>query len=176
MRFILGICFCLFLYSESSSQTLGTVFLSENAQEKYTLINPNNGTDAYLVDNCGFIIKQWASEYRPGLAAYLTEDGDLYRSGRVASTVFSSGGLGGVIEKYNWSGELEWSYSLATDSLHLHHDFYVRDNGNLLLIVWELIDNNSLQSLGRINIDPGQSFYSERIVAIDPSKNFKIVW
>ena len=48
-----------------------------------------------------------------------------------------------MIEKFNWSGELEWSYSLATDSLHLHHDFYVRDNGNLLLIVWELIDNNS---------------------------------
>ena len=115
---------CIFWSAEYLAQTVGTVYLSEQSKEKYTLISPLYSTESYLIDNCGFIVNQWSSGFTPGLASYLNSDGNLYRSGRRNSSAFSAGGLGGIIEKYDWSGNLLWQFELANDSLHLHHDFF----------------------------------------------------
>ncbi len=156
-------------------QTLGTIHLSEKANDKLVLFSPNNGNTSYLIDECGFIVNSWTSQYRPGLASYLDNEGNLYRAGRINSSVFSAGGLGGIIEKYNWEGELLWSWQLANDNFHLHHDFFVRENGNLIVIAWESVAQEELEGLGRENVS-AQFFYSEQILEIDPNKNFEVVW
>ena len=157
-------------------QTVGTVKYTDLAHEKLCLVNPVNNTHCYLIDNCGYIVNEWETSHRPGLAVHLDSSGALYRAGRISSSVFKAGGLGGVIEKYDWDGTKLWEYRLANDSMHLHHDFYVRTNGHIIAIAWELIPQDELLSSGR---NPGtvrDEFYSERIIEIDPDSDFEIVW
>ena len=107
------------------SQTVGTLYNNENSSHNLTLIAPNGSKSTYLIDVCGQVVNQWESDYTPGLASYLDRDGNLYRAGRVSSPVFSGGGLGGIIEKFNWDGDLLWQLNLSNDTLHQHHDFAV---------------------------------------------------
>lgn len=168
--------FLSFLPFTLSAQTVGTVLLTEEALEKITLVNPVNGNSCYAIDNCGFIVKEWNSNYRPGLSSHLDARGNLYRAGRINSNVFKAGGLGGILEKYSWDGELLWQYQLANDSLHLHHDFKLLENGHILLIAWELVPAEELQLTGRQDINSDVPFYSERIIEIDPDQAFEQVW
>lgn len=158
------------------AQTVGTVKYTDQAYDKLCLINPVNNTSTYLIDNCGFIVKEWETNYRPGLAVHLDSTGALYRAGRISSSRFKAGGLGGIIERYDWDGTKLWEYRLANDSMHLHHDFYVRDNGNIIAIAWELIPQDLLLRSGRSPDAIKDDFYSECILEFDPSSDFEIVW
>ena len=71
----------------------------------------------------------------PGLSAYLLDDGHLLRSGRPASPFF--GGLGGLIEKLDWHGNVVASFLYSNDQHCQHHDIEPLPNGNVLLIAWE---------------------------------------
>lgn len=170
------ILFLLFVSSPIFAQSIGLIKLDPDAYEKLVLISPVNSTDTYLIDECGFIVNQWRSEYRPGLSARLDKDGNLYRAGRINSAIFRAGGLGGIIEKYNWSGELLWQYRLATDSMHLHHDFYLKENGKLLLIAWDLVSDDELEQKARQGWNVNHQFYSETILEIDPTDDFRVTW
>jgi len=170
---------CLFMLCSLNvslfCQTVGTVYLEDRADEYFFLFSPVNGTETYLIDVCGYIVNQWSSDYRPGLASYLDEKGNLYRAGRINSDVFRAGGLGGVIEKYSWDGDLEWTYRLADDNYHLHHDFYVLENGNLIVMAWALIPDHELDSLGR-SVEDGEFFYAEILKEIDVENEFTCRW
>ena len=64
-----------------AQQTVG-LFLNDPASwEGYTLFAPVPSTTTYLIDNDGLLVHSWESAYRPGQAAYLTEDGLLLRTG-----------------------------------------------------------------------------------------------
>ena len=96
---------CLF----SQEQTVGVFVYDENTYDGYTLFSPSR--DTYLIDNCGNVINKWSSNYRPGLAIYLLEDGLLLRTNRVnANEFFSGGGVGGALEALDWEGNVVWSY------------------------------------------------------------------
>ena len=84
---------------------------------------PAAATRTHLIDNCGRVINQWDSDYRAGESAYLLEDGSS-AADRPPEAVeaFNGGGIGGRVERFNWEGDLVWSYELATDTAHHHHD------------------------------------------------------
>ena len=140
MRFTI-IYILLFIISLTSSlsaqeQTVGVFVYEENVYDGYTLFSPSKQT--YLIDNCGNVINQWTSQYRPGLAVYLLEDGLLLRTNRVNNNdVFSGGGIGGALEKLDWSSNVIWSYSYNSVNYHQHHDIEVLPNGNILILAWE---------------------------------------
>ena len=47
------------------------------------------------------------------MTAYLAEDGTLFRAGRVTDdTYINSGGAGGIIEQFDWDGNVIWKYPL----------------------------------------------------------------
>ena len=106
----------------------------------YTLFAPSLSTTTYLIDQEGHEVKRWASNSTP-MTAELLPDGSLIRAGRVATQVGPNKawapGTSGRIEKFDWDGNLTWSYTLATQDAHLHHDFEVMPNGNVLMIAWE---------------------------------------
>ena len=85
MRFtIIYILFCVICSMSllfSQEQTVGVFIYDDDVYEGYTLFSPSKNT--YLIDNCGNVINQWASQYRPGLAVYLLEDGLLLRTNKV---------------------------------------------------------------------------------------------
>ena len=126
------------LFAQNVNQTVGLFINSEESFNGYTLFAPISNETTYLINNCGKEINSWESNYNAGMMAYLLEDGCIMRSGRMTSDIFQGGGVGGAIEKFSWAGELLWSYTLANDSIHLHHDIEVLPNGNVLAIAWKL--------------------------------------
>jgi len=124
----------LFFSITLSSQNGGIILNGEGSLNGYTLFSALRDTDTYLIDNCGSMVNHWESEYNPGLVCYLTEDGDLLRTGDYS---WSLPGGGGIIERFNWEGDLEWSYVLQNDSVRLHHDIEMLPNGNILALAWE---------------------------------------
>ena len=141
----------LLLSFNGVGQTVGLFSNTPEAFDGYTLVAPTAATRTHLIDNCGRIINQWDSEFRAGEAAYLLEDGSLLRTARQSSDTFTGGGMGGRIERFSWEGELLWSYTLANDTAHHHHDMAWMPNGHLLIMGWGWVSAQDAQAAGRIN-------------------------
>ncbi len=127
--------FCFFVQINLYGQnTLGVIKNDSLALNAYTLFS--TGLSTYLIDNCGHLINQWQTESRPGLVAYLQENGNLIRAGSTPG-IYMGAGFGGLLEEYNWEGELVWSFVVANDAFQQHHDIEILPNGNILFIAWE---------------------------------------
>ncbi len=174
LPYLLGFLFSSFL-SMAQNPTIGLILDTPDAFEGYTLISASSATETHLIDNCGRVMNQWESEYRMGGSCYLLEDGSLLRTARLNSDTFFGGGRGGRLERYAWSGELEWSYDYASDSAHHHHDMAVLPNGNILILAWEFHSNSEAQELGRIG---DENLWPPQIIEITPMgvNGAEIVW
>ncbi len=123
---------------EKIDQTVGLILNTTNAYPGYTLIAPMHHTNTYLINNQGQYVHMWNSTYEPGRAAYLMENGHLFRACMVTSGGPSTGGgEGGRIEEYDWSGNLVWAIDYYSSNYIHHHDFKVLPNGNVLMLVAE---------------------------------------
>lgn len=161
-----------------AQQTVGVFQNDSLAYNGYTLLFPNVSKTTYLLDNCGNVVHEWESDYNPGLVAYLLPNGDLLRTARIGSN-FNGGGAGGRIERFNWEGDLIWSYNHSSPDFHQHHDIEYLPNGNILIIAWERHSAQDAINLGRnpqtIN---GDEIWSEQVVEIEPQGEVggEIVW
>ena len=135
MKKLFPFIFLVWSFSSIAQNTIGTIINSGQAASGYTLLAPVNSQQTYLIDNCGREIKRWNSNFQMGMSAYLMEDGSLYRAGRVFNSDMMMGGIGGVLEKYDWNGNLSWQYYVSAVDSVAHHDFKVLPNGNILMIV-----------------------------------------
>jgi hypothetical protein len=118
------------------------------AADGYVLFAPGHSDTTYLIDKCGKRIHEWGSEYNPGLAVYLLNDGTLLRCGNVNNNQFMGGGQGGIVEKLDWNSNVLWSYEISDNTQCQHHDAIQLPNGNIVAI----------QSAGEIN--PGGDAWS----------------
>ena len=132
----------------AQTQTVGTTVNSPTAFDSYTLIYTYNSPTVYLINNCGQKIHQWTTSGNT-LIAYLQPNGDLIKTSIDPSTVFVGGGSQGFIERYNWSGALQWKYKLSNDTMTLHHDIEIMSNGNILCNVWKKIPAPQVRNMGR---------------------------
>lgn len=163
---------------KAQQPTVGLVQYNVPNADGYVLYAPMGSFTTYLIDKCGREINQWESTYRPGLSAYLMPDGSLYRSGNTGNTVFGSGGSGGIVEKYDWGGNLVWSYRLSDSTQCQHHDFTVLPNGNVLFITWQLHDSANAVANGRNPSQISAEFWSEKLIEIQPvgANQGNVVW
>ena len=164
----------------SSQQTIGLIQHDPGGfDDGYVLFAPMSYKKTYLIDKCGKEIHSWPSAYRPGLAVYLLEDGNLLRTGCVNDSLFTGGGTGGIIEKIDWNGTVLWSYRISDQSTQCqHHDIQALPNGNVLAIVWELKTRAEAIAAGRDTTLLGQNVWSEKIVELQPVgfDSANIVW
>ena len=130
------------------------MFNGSESYDGYTLVAPSAATRTHLIDNCGRVINQWDSDYRTGEATYLLEDGSLLRTCRIGSDFFTGGGMGGRVERFSWEGDLMWSYEIAGDSAHHHHDVAFLPNGNVIFLCWEYISPLQASFAGRQSPGP----------------------
>ncbi len=144
----------------------------------YALFAPINSNVTYLIDGCGREVKHWSSTYSAGASAQLQPDGSLLRAGSVGNPDFHGGGNGGVIERFNWDGNLIWSYLLSNDSMCQHHDFTVMPNGNILTIVWELHPSAEAFAHGKDTSYSQTRLWSEKLLELHPTgpEQADIVW
>ena len=175
----LAIILLLFALSATSQNTVGLINYSAESYEGYTLFSPMNSNVSYLIDNCGFTINSWESNFRPGLSSYLREDGKLVRTARISSG-FNAGGSGGRLEVFTWEGELEWAYDFTTENQQSHHDIALLPNGNILVLLW---DRHSFVETVAKGKDPAfipqnSGFWSEKVLEVKmlPNNEIEIVW
>jgi len=167
------------IFGLKSQNTLGTLRNDPGTYDGYTLFGSVGGFKHYLIDNCGSVVKDWTSNFPPGLAAYLDADGSLYRSCRILNQSMSMGGLGGRIERYDWSGNLLWFYRISGPDSTSHHDFHVLPNGNILVLVVYLRPISSLVPWGRNpSLTADTMIFSESVLELRPigQNSAQIVW
>ena len=151
--------FSSFIYSQN---TIGVLSNLPSSFDGYTLFNSSGDTNTYLIDNCGYKMHTWHSEYRPNLSVYLLENGNLLRSTR------RSGNKG--FEILDWQSNVVWSY-IASPSLDIHHDIEMLPNGNVIFLGRELIPAADVISQGGPNSDRNVDI----MIEIDTSTS-QIVW
>ncbi len=154
--------------------------LSYNSQDTYDALTLfTSQTETYLINACGEVVNQWSSAYPPGNAVYLLEDGSLLRAGKVVNSTITFGGTGGIVEKYDWDGNLLWSYEVSSDTQLQHHDIFPMPNGNVLILIATIMSNAEAIQAGR---DPNflldGVLYNERIIEVEPvgTTDATIVW
>jgi len=147
----------------------------------YILFPPYANCDTtYLIDRCGRLIHKWPSAYTPGADAYLLADGSLLRAGHFPNPVFDpcGCGIGGIIERIDWDGNVAWHYIISDSSQAQTHDICPLPNGNILVDVWESIDYPHALAYGRNPLYVDKILYSPKIMEIQPigTDSAKIVW
>ncbi len=175
--FLLFIISLGFIALNAQKRTVGLVKYSTQNQAGYMLYTPMNGKKTFLVDKCGKKVHEWTSNYFPGLSAYLFPDGSLLRTGTMLNPNFGLG-IGGVLEKYDWNGNLTWSYNQSDTLEALHHDVQIMPNGNILAIVWEKRTVAECIAKGRNPANTTVPLWSEHIVELQTfgKDSFDIVW
>lgn len=162
----------------TAQNTVGTLTISSGVADGYTLFSAYKKT--YLINNCGQVINEWISEYPPGNAVYLLENGSILRAGRVSDTRnFTFGGVGGVIEIFDWDGNLTWQYQYNDENYIQHHDVFPMPNGNVLILAAVKLTNQQALDAGR---DPSKlvdnELYNEQILEVTPNglNGADVVW
>lgn len=168
----------LCISSVRAQNTIGLVKYDSTNLDGYVLFSPAASRTTYLIDKCGKEIKKWVSAYNPGLSSYLLEDGSMIRAGNINNTAFTGGGIGGILEHYNWDGTLRWSYRISSPTMVSHHDFKVMPNGNILVIVWQQKTVAEQIAAGRDPSFAQTTMWSESILELQPvgSNSANIVW
>jgi hypothetical protein len=114
----------------AQTQTVGLIQHDEGSFEGYTLFNRMSDGDAFLIDNNGMLVNQWAMG--GATVVYLLPNGNLLR------------GTNRIVE-YDWDGNILWDYTYST----AHHDIERLPNGNTLLISREIIQYADAIAEGR---------------------------
>jgi len=163
----------------AQTQTVGLFFNDSSSFNGYTLFAPTVYTDTYLINNEGLLVNSWQSDYLPGLSAYLLENGNLLRTARIFNSTFNGGGAGGLIQEFDWDGDLVWEYQYSSDLYYQHHDIEKLPNGNVLIIAWEYKNGEEVITAGRDPSLLSQNFlWPVHIVEVQPvgSSGGNIVW
>jgi hypothetical protein len=165
---------------DAQDQTVGLFYNLEGSFEGYTLFAPLPYHVTYLIDHDGLLVNSWESEYGPGNAVYLLEDGTLLRA---ASTgvhpVFQAGGSGGAMQRFDWDGNLIWDFRYSDQSVHLHHDMEALPNGNILMIAWEYKSAAEAIAAGRSpGLLPEGELWPDHLIEVQPTGPMSgtIVW
>ena len=159
------------------SNTLGALVVTNDAYNGLTLFSSNK--NSYLINNCGQVINKWNSNYDRGGDVYLYPDGSILRAGKIDNNDISFGGIGGIIEKFDWEGNLTWSYTYSSSTFSQHHDLQLLPNGNILILALERKTEAEAILAGRDPqfINEGE-LYTEQVIEIVPmgTNQASIVW
>jgi hypothetical protein len=181
-KILIFISALLFTASTIKAQT-NTVGLILNDSAKsfngYTLFSPIPSTNTYLIDNKGYLIHEWTSQYRPAQSVMLLPDGNLLRPAIIQSgNIFLAGGAGGRVEKYDWNGNLIWSFDYYSAEHCTHHDVEYLPNGDVLMIAWENKSYAEAIAAGRNPARLDTALWPGEIIEVKPigSSGGDIVW
>jgi len=180
LRIIFAVVIPLFNISAIFGQhTVGLTQYDAGNADGYVLFSPMVSTQTFLIDKCGEKVHEWnTSARKPALAAYLLEDGSLLRTGQLNNVFFNAGGNGGLIEKFDWDGNLLWGYSISDSTQCMHHDIAALPNGNILCIVWDRRAKQEAILMGKDTSYTNTHLWSEKIIELQPisTDSAAVVW
>lgn len=162
----------------SCQDTVGLITNAKEAYKGYTLYSPFFSTKTYLIDMDGKIAKSWEAGFMPGANEYLTDDGDLLKACRVISKDFRVSGKGGRIQLMDNKGHIKWYYNLLDNQICQHHSILPMENGNIMAILWEKLDESQAIEMGRNPKFIQKDLYMLKLIEIKPhgTNGGEIVW
>jgi len=166
-RFIVLIVLIFGNFIVIAQPTVGLLHNSASAFKGYTLFAPVESKYTYLIDNCGEVINTWEGSKLPAYTVYLLEDASLLRVSN------------GLLERFNWSGELIWSADIKNDlSIRNHHDIEPLPNRNILVIAGEYFSVIEAIESGRNPAMLEDKASVDYIIELEPLEPYgaKIVW
>ncbi len=131
------------------------------------------GNNTFLIDNSGEKIHTWSSNYNCGFIAYLMPDSTIWRTDFYPGSVMQGSGSGGLIQQYDWDGNIIKSIFWSDSNHQQHHDICLMPNGNILFISWERKTPEEARAMGRLNAI--YDIWSEEIIEYDPVGD-SVVW
>ena len=178
IKYYLYLAIHLIGISTFGQRTVGLLMNSNQAYEGYTLFGPSGSRNTYLIDNCGYEVHRWNTQYLPGQVSYLLADGNLLRTARIGGA-FNGGGIGGRVEIISWEGNVIWGYNFATDTTHQHHVAQMLPNGNILVVLWHSYTKQEAVSQGFIpSVVPTNGIWSDKIIEVKPigTNQIELIW
>jgi hypothetical protein len=166
-----------------AQNTIGVLKFDSEASESYNFFYPFGQSTIYLIDNCGRIINKWVDEsnYGPGTASYLKNDGSVIVSKTVSlnpnqkDTISAPGG-GGLIEWRTWDNKVLWKKILNNGKARFHHDIAAMPNGNILAIAWENFSPaESIENGRKPELVTEGAIWPDFLIEYDPIMD-EIVW
>ena len=176
LLYFLSLFITLSIYSQN---TIGTLRNDPGSYNGYTLLYPNNSNNTYLINNCGEVVHQWTSNYTPAASAYLLENGNLLRTGKIANSDITFGGVGGKIELFDWDNNLLWEYTYSSTTVSQHHDIYPLPNGNILMLaVSTMTEAEAIQAGRNPSLLSEGKLFNEQILELEPvgTNQVNVVW
>ncbi len=155
--------------------TLLQINIFAQAFKGYTLYSPNNSRYTYLIDMNNQTVKTWTHSLSGGYSAYLLEDGSVLRSATSSNSQLNGGGATGIVQKYDWNGNLIWQYTYSSSTYRAHHDIEPMPNGNVLIIAWEVKTAAQAVAAG---LKQSISIWPDHIIEVKPTgaTTGTIVW
>ncbi len=171
---------CVLVAANESVAAEGVVRHEPGAFEGYTLFAPLRSTTTYLIDMQGSVVHTWKSAHPPGNAVYLLDNGHLLRTAHPPNTApFHGGGIGGLIEEFDWDGNLVWQFRYANDQHCQHHDVEPMPNGNVLILAWERKSKAEALAAGRdpATLESGE-LWVDHLIEVKPEgeRGGRVVW
>ena len=168
-----------FISANAQTQTVGLFLNDSSSFNGYTFFAPAAYTNTYLINNEGLLVNSWEGTYTPALSAYLLENGNLLRTATIFNSTFSGGGSGGLIQEFDWDGNLVWEYQYSSDLFYQHHDIEKLPNGNVVIIAWEYRSVEEAVTEGRDpSTLPQDMLWPDHIIEVQPDigTGGNIVW
>lgn len=150
-----------FFQLKAQDPTIGLVDIKYDlVTDGYTLFSPWNAQTTYLIDNCGEQVHRWNLSFPADLKmSYIDEEGNLW--------ILNEHDL----YKYDWGGNLIWSFKSQDYGIIAHHDYEIMPNGNFVIIAWEDVTNEEAKSIGFDTV----GISAQSPIRIDGLYEFKIV-
>ncbi|MGB5981408.1 MAG: aryl-sulfate sulfotransferase [Nonlabens sp.] len=132
----------------------------------------NGENQAFIIDKAGNKLKEFEFTNSLGNDLEILPDGRMLGIFKDPAAQITFGGYGGIARLINPDGSIDWEYTVSDEDEILHHDIEMLPNGNILMLIWERIDEQSQEENGSFN---GDNIYPEKLVEINPVNN-QIVW
>ncbi len=138
-----------------------------------TLYGTINSKTTYLIDTAGQRVNTWSSNYTCAYMAYLLPDSTIWRTDVYSGAVMRGAAYGGLIQQYDWNGNIIKSFIWSNANHQQHHDICPMPNGHILLISWERKTAAEARAMGRQNIY--SDIWPDEVIEYDPETD-SVVW
>ena len=148
------------------------VYNSNKIDNSITLAVEKATQYAYLIDKQGNKKHEWTFENQLGNDLQILQNGQLLGLFKDDNAAITFGGYGGIIRLINIDNTIDWEYTISSENEIAHHDVEMLPKGNVLVLVWDKIDEQEAEANGAFG---SSNIYPEKLVEINPNTN-AIVW
>jgi hypothetical protein len=137
------------------------------------IYNPVYSRTVSLTDTNGQVVNSWNCTTTPGYTVYLMPDSTIWRPGAYSGAVMRGGVYGGLMEQYDWQGNVIRSFLWSDSNHQQHHDIHPMENGHILLLAWARKTQTEAKAMGRVDVTG--DMWPEEIIEYDPDAD-SAVW